>query len=163
MEVMMKPRFMTAYLVFGLAAGCGSPSSEASTTSNFVGTWTYERGATIVADCPSGQIETIDLSSVPPAHRPGSFTLSSADATDLHELDARGCAYAWTVSGEIATAAPGQTCATFPDGRGGNRLVRIESGTKTTRDGASMTVDVHFTTDALSSCAIHVQGTATKS
>jgi hypothetical protein len=39
----------------------------------------------------------------------------------------------------------------------------MQSGTKTTHDGATMTVDVHFTTDAPSSCSIHVQGTAAKS
>jgi hypothetical protein len=52
--------------------------------------------------------------------------------------------------------------ANFPDGRGGSQLAHLQSGTKSTTDGASMTIDVHFATDAPSNCAIHVQGTASK-
>jgi hypothetical protein len=36
----------------------------------------------------------------------------------------------------MSTQAP--CCATFPDGHGGNRLVHLQSETKTTPDGASI-------------------------
>lgn len=127
------------------------------------GRWTYEAGSTIVADCEGAPEQTIDLSKAAPAGQPGYFVLSAADAGGLHEVDARGCQYDWDVSGGVATARGGQSCDTFPDGRGGNRLVHLLSGTKSSSDGASMAVDVRFSTDAPSSCAIRVQGTATKS
>jgi hypothetical protein len=108
--------------------------------------------------------QTIDLSKVPPpANQPGYFTFSSTSLAGLHEVDARGCEYDWSVTGGTASAVSGQSCATFPDGRGGNRVVHLQSGTKSTDDGASMTVDARFVTDPPSSCAIHVQGTARKS
>jgi hypothetical protein len=81
----------------------------------------------------------------------------------VHEVDARGCQYEWNVSGDVATAASGQSCANFPDGHGGALVVHLQSGSKSTTDGASLDVDVHFTTDAPSSCNIHVHGTTTKS
>jgi hypothetical protein len=158
----MKDGFKTTLAIFTSAVGCASSSSAPAPTSKFAGTWTYAADSTIVADCPGAPSQTIDLSKVPPSNRPGYFVISDAEAAHLHEIDARGCAYDWSVSGDSATAA-GQSCATFPDGRGGNRVVHMQSGTKTTHDGATMSVEIHFTTDAPSSCSIHVQGTATKS
>jgi hypothetical protein len=152
----MTDGFKATLAIFASAVGCASSSAAPDAASKFGGTWTYAAGSTIVADCPGAPPQTIDLAKV------GYFVLTEADDVDLHEIDARGCAYTWSVSGDSATAA-GQSCATFPDGRGGNRVVHMQSGTKTTHDGAAMTVDVHFTTDAPSSCSIHVQGTATKS
>jgi hypothetical protein len=142
-----------------LACSSSSPSDE---TSAFVGTWTYLPGSTIVADCAGAPTQTLDLSKVPPKNQPGLFTFSSTGDASLHEVDARGCNYDWSVAGEVATAAAGQSCSTFPDGQGGNRLVHLVSGTKSLADGAPMAIDVHFVTDPPSSCAIHVQGTATK-
>jgi hypothetical protein len=120
-------------------------------------------GSTIVAECAGASPQTIDLSNVGPQNQPGFFTFSRSGVASLHEVDARGCEYDWSVSGEVATAAAGQSCASFPDGQGGNRLVHLVSGAKSLADGGSMAVDVHFVTDAPSSCAIRVQGTATKS
>jgi hypothetical protein len=165
-------RAFLAMLLMSSAVACGngSASPAASTspapeaTTKFAGTWTYQPGSSILADCAGAALQTIDLSRVPPANHPGFFVLSPADAgAELLEVDARGCRYDWQVTGSVATAVSGQSCATFPDGHGGNRLVHMQSGTKSTTDGASMSVDVRFTTDAPSSCAIHVQGIATKS
>jgi hypothetical protein len=127
-----------------------------------VGRWTYQPGSQIEAVCADAPAQTIDLSKVPPANQAGFFQLSRTDSADLHEVDARACQYDWAIHGDAASAS-GQSCGTFPDGRGGNRLVHMVSGSKTTTDGVSMSVDVHFTTDAPSACAIRVQGTATKS
>jgi hypothetical protein len=141
-------------------SGAGEPPDE---TSKFVGTWTYAPGSEIAADCSGATSYTIDLSQVPPQNRPGFFTFRANGSASLREVDARGCEYDWSVSGDVATGAAGQTCATFPDGAGGNRIVHLLSGTKTTSDGASMAVDVHFVSDAPQACAIRVHGTATKS
>jgi hypothetical protein len=158
----MKTRFLATLLLPSVLA-CVSSAPGPDPASKFSGRWTYELGSSIVVDCPGAASQTIDLSRVPPANQPGYFSLTPADAADLHEVDARGCQYNWSVAGGVATAAAGQSCATFPDGRGGNRLVHLSSGTKSTSDGAVMTIDVHFVTDAPSSCAIAVRGTATKS
>jgi hypothetical protein len=156
----------TAVLAIGLlfsTIACSSSSQPPDPTSNFSGKWTYLPGSAIVADCTGAAGYTIDLSKVPPQNQPGFFTLTSINSSSLHEVDARGCQYDWSVLGDVATAAAEQSCATFPDGAGGDRIVHLVSGTKSTADGASISVDVHFVTDAPSSCTIGVQGTATKS
>jgi hypothetical protein len=158
----MKIHVLAVYLLSSTLA-CSSAEPSPDETSEFVGTWTYRPGSAILADCAGTAPQTIDLSSVPPQDRPGFFTFSAGGAASLHEVDARGCAYDWGVSGDVAIAAPGRSCATFPDGRGGNRLVHLVSGTKSLTGAGAMAVDVHFVTDAPSSCAIRVHGTATKS
>ena len=156
----MSTRFLLV-LSFAAFACSGQPAApDDTTTTKFVGRWTYQSGSAIVVDCPNAPQQRIDLSRVPPDNQPGYFTFTATAADRLHEVDARGCQYDWAVSGDVATAVSGQSCATFPDGRGGNRVVHIASGTKTTTDGASMRVDVQFTSD--DGCAIHTQGQATK-
>jgi hypothetical protein len=158
----MKIAVVAALLLFSFTA-CSSSSPPPDETSVFAGTWTYLPGSAITADCAGAATQVIDLSKVPPQNLPGFFTFSRSDEAALHEIDARGCEYDWTVSGAVATATVGQSCATFPDGRGGSRLVHLVSGKKSLADGSAMAVDNHFVTDAPSSCAIRVQGTATKS
>lgn len=150
-------------LLAGTAAACGgnSGASSAAETSKFLGRWTYQLGSALVIDCPGAPSQLIDLSRVPPANQPGYFTFSATSQALIHEVDARGCVYDWTVSGEVANAIPNQACTSFPDGRGGNQVVHLQTGTKSTSDGVSMNVDVHFTTDA--GCAVVVRGTANKS
>ena len=154
----MRTRVLLALSLSGFACG-GQPAAPDDTT-RFVGRWTYQSGSAIVVDCPNAPQQTNDLSRVPD-NQPAYFTFTATAAGRLHEVDARGCQYDWAVAGDVATAASGQSCATFPDGRGGNRVVHLASGTKTTTDGASMRVDVHFTSD--DGCAIHTQGQTTKS
>jgi hypothetical protein len=157
----MSTRILLALLSLSAVACCGQPAApDDTTTTRFVGRWTYQSGSAIVADCPNPPQQTIDLSRLPPDNQPGYFTVTATAADRLHEVDGRGCQYDWGVAGAVATAAAGQSCTTFPDGRGGNRVVHMASGTKTTTDGASMRVDVHFTSD--DGCAIHVQGQAMK-
>jgi hypothetical protein len=160
----MLDRLPASLLLFLATApiACTSPSSTPDATAKFAGTWTYQPGSAIVAQCAGAPDQAIDLSKVPGMNRPGFFMLAAAGNGMLHEVDARGCQYDWSVSDDVASAASGQSCSTFPDGRGGTRLVRMQSGTKTTHDGASLTVDVRFATDEPSNCSIHVQGTATK-
>jgi hypothetical protein len=153
---------LAAWLLTSFIA-CSSSSPPPDEASKFVGTWTYRPGSAIVAACAGAAAQTIDLAKVPPQNQPGFFTFSPGGGSSLQEVDARGCRYDWSVAGEVANAAAGQSCASFPDGRGGNRLVHLVSGTKSTADGASMDVDVQFETDPPSSCAIRVRGTATKS
>jgi hypothetical protein len=152
------------FLILALTA-CGSAAAPTAPTDvvNFLGKWTYDSGSAITIDCAGAPEQAIDLSMVPPANQPGYFTFSLVSGDAIHEVDARGCEYDWTVAGDVATAGPGQRCATFPDGQGGNRAVIMQSGTKSTSDGATITVDVHFTTDPPGGCAIAVRGTATKS
>jgi hypothetical protein len=138
----------------------GQPTAPDDTT-RFVGRWNYRSGSAIVADCPNAPQQTIDLSRVPPDDQPAYFIFMATAADRLHEIDARGCQYDWAVAGDVATAASGQSCATFPDGRGGNRVVHMSSGAKTMTDGPSIRVDVHFTSD--DGCAIHVLGQTTRS
>ena len=145
-------------LTAGLLAITACAKSPADASAKFVGTWSYQSGSTIAIDCPGAAPRTIDLAHVM-AGQPGFFTLT-ATPPGVHEVDGRGCVYDWTVADDVATAESGQSCATFPDGQGGNLTVHLASGTKTTSDGASIAVDVSFATDA--GCAIHVQGTATK-
>ncbi len=151
-------------LVAGFAVACSSSEDApvADGTSKFLGKWTYQPGSAILIDCPGSPSQSIDLSKVPPANQPGYFTFSEELEGVVHEVDARGCAYDWTVSGDAATARPSQSCTTFPDGRGGNQVVHLETGTKSTADGISMAIDVHFTTDT-PGCAVTVRGTARKS
>jgi len=136
-------------------------SGRLDSTQRFVGKWTYQPGSAIQVDCPNMPTQTMDLSSVPPANQPGSFTFWATSVEKVHEVDAGGCQYNWDIEGDVATAEPEQSCATFPDGRGGNRVVHLQSGTKTTRDGASIAVDERFSSD--DGCAIHAQAVATKS
>jgi hypothetical protein len=140
---------------------CGAQPTAPDDTSRFAGRWNYQSGSAIVADCPNTPRQMIDLSRVPPDNQPAYFVFTPTSANRLHEVDARGCQYDWTVVGDVATAASGQSCATFPDGRGGNRVVHITSGTKTMAGTASISVDVHFTSD--DGCVIQVQGQTTKS
>jgi hypothetical protein len=145
-----------------LAAAALSGSACGPGATGFAGTWTYQTGSTIVSDCGGGPEQTVDLTQAAPMGRPAFFTFTASPGGEvLHEVDARGCNYTWTVNGDVAQLDPGQSCATFPDGRGGNRLVHAESGTKQLA-GDAIQVDVHFATDAPSSCAIHVLGTAKK-
>jgi hypothetical protein len=111
--------FASVVVLFTMA--CGTSSSSPDATSKFTGTWRYEPGSTILAECAGVSPQTVDLSRVPPVNQPGYFSLSSTGLADLHEVDARGCEYDWSVTGETAAAASGQSCATFPDGHGGNR------------------------------------------
>jgi hypothetical protein len=154
-----------APILFLLAAcsSAGTPTASTDDAGKFVGTWTYQPGSAIVIDCPGALEQTIDLSRTPPAGNPGYFVFSETSSEALHEVDARGCNYDWSVSGGVATAAANQSCATFPDGHGGNLTVQMQSGTKSTSDGASMTVEVHFTTTAPATCDVEVSGVATKS
>jgi hypothetical protein len=145
------------------AFACSSQAPAADSTAKFVGKWTYQPGSTILADCPNAPEQSLDMARMLPANQPGYFSFAESTVNGVHEVDARGCQYDWTVAGDVATAASGQSCATFPDGHGGKRLVHLQSGTKTTPDGASISVDVHFVSDAPESCSIHVQGQATKS
>jgi hypothetical protein len=147
-------------MALGVAAAVGCAGKSVDPTEKFVGTWKYAAGSTIEIDCAGQPARTIDLAHVM-GGQPGFFTFT-ASAGGVHEVDARQCAYDWTIASDVATAAPNQSCSTFPDGQGGNLLVHLTSGTKTTTDGASIAVDVHFTTEAPSSCAIHTLGTATK-
>jgi hypothetical protein len=145
-------------ILLAVAAAACTKSAVPDASAKFVGTWTYRSGSAIAIDCPGAAPRTIDL-----AHamggQPGFFTFT-ASSGGVHEVDARGCAYDWTVADDVATAVSGQSCSTFPDGQGGDLSVHLASGTKTTSDGATIAVDVSFTTDT--SCAIHVYGTATK-
>ena len=156
----MSIRFLLALSLSGFACGGQPAAPDDTTTTRFVGRWIYQPGSAVVADCPNAPPQTIDLSKVPPDNQPAYFTFTATAVDRLHEVDARGCQYDWAVAGDVATAASGQDCATFPDGRGGNRVVYIASGTKTTTDGTSMSVDVHFTSD--DGCAIHTLGQTTK-
>jgi hypothetical protein len=151
---------LTATLALGAWNG-GDGSSQESDTSKFIGKWTYQAGSAIVLQCPGAPAQTIDLSKVPPADQPGFFTFSAGSGEVLDEVDARGCHYTWDVSGDVATATPGQSCSTFPDGKGGSQLVHLQSGTKITWDGAVMVVGVQFTT-ATPGCTATVYGTAVK-
>jgi hypothetical protein len=148
------------FLALGVATACTTHSPAEDPAAKFVGTWTYQAGSTNEIDCPGQPPRTIDL-----AHaiggQPAFFTFTATTA-GVHEVDARRCEWDWSIAGDVATAAAGQTCSTFPDGQGGNLTVHVASGTKTTSDGAAIAVDVHFTTDAPASCAIHVLGNATK-
>jgi hypothetical protein len=157
----MRPIFAPPLLALSTAACAGGSGPSAPDTSRFLGTWTYQPGSTIAIACAGRSAGTIDLSRVPPANQPGYFTFSSGAGAVLHEVDARGCAYDWTLSGDAAAATPGQSCATFPDGKGGSQVVHLQDGTKSTSDGATMAVDVHFVNDA--GCAITVSGTAQRS
>jgi hypothetical protein len=159
----MKLPLFAPWLLLSLGCSSSSAGPPPDDMSRFVGTWTYLPGSAIVADCSSAPEQTLDLSRMPPQDQPGFFTFSASGDASLHEVDARGCQYDWTVSGYDATAFAGQSCATFPDGMGGDRLVHLVSGTKSTTDGSTISVDVHFTTDAPSSCTIDVHGTASKS
>jgi hypothetical protein len=58
----------------------------------------------------------IDLSKVPPVNQSGYFSFSSTGLADLHEVDARGREYNWSVTGETASAASGQSCAIHVQG-----------------------------------------------
>jgi hypothetical protein len=156
----MRTRVLFALGLSTIACGAAQPMAPDDTV-RFVGRWNYQAGSAIVADCPNAPSQTIDLSRIPPDNQPAYFVLSATATARLHEVDARGCQYDWAVAGDVATAAPGQSCATFPDGRGGNRAVRIASGTKTMSGSGSIGVDVRFTSD--DGCAIHVQGQTTKS
>jgi hypothetical protein len=157
----MKIAAVAALLLSTIA--CSSSSQPPDLTSGFSGKWSYLPGSAIVADCTGAASYTIDLSDVPPQNQPAFFTFTSTSRTSLHEVDARGCQYDWNVSGDVATAAAGQSCSTFPDGAGGDRLVHLVSGMKSTADGAAMSVDVQFVTDSPTNCTIGVQGTAMKS
>jgi hypothetical protein len=148
----MSTRFLLALSLSAFACSGQPAAPDDTTTTRFIGRWTYQSG--------SAPQQTIDLSRVPPDNQPAYFTFTATAADRLHEVDARGCQYDWAVAGAVASAASGQSCATFPDGRGGNRVVHIASGTKTTTDGVSMRVDVHFTSD--DGCAIHTQAQAMK-
>jgi hypothetical protein len=153
----MSTRFLLALSLSAFA--CSGQPAAPDDTSRFTGRWTYQSGSAIVVDCPNAPQQRIDLSRVPPNNQPAYFTFTATATDRLHEVDARGCQYDWVVAGDVANAASGQSCTTFPDGRGGNRVVHLASGTKTTTDGASMSVDVHFTPD--DGCAIRVQGQTT--
>jgi hypothetical protein len=152
---------LAATLVLG-AWSSGDGASRGSDTSKFIGTWTYQDGSAIVLQCPGAPAQTIDLSKVPPADKPGFFTFSAGSGEVIDEVDARGCQYTWDVSGDVATASPGQSCSNFPDGKGGSQLVYLQSGTKSTSYGALIVVDVQFTT-ATPGCTATVVGTAVKS
>jgi hypothetical protein len=160
----MTTRFLLALslsvFAFGLACASQPATPDDPAASKFVGKWTYQAGSVVLADCPNAPQQTIDLSRIPPDNQPAYFTFTATAPDRLHEVDARGCQYDWTVVGDVATAAPGQSCTTFPDGRGGNRVVHITSGTKTLTGGTSLSVDVHFTSD--DACAIHTMGQTTK-
>jgi hypothetical protein len=148
--------FIRYALAFLLAAKCGGAD-----TSKFIGTWAYQPGSTITFACNGTTTGTIDLSTVMPGGQPGFYTMANGSAAGVvHEVDGRGCNYDWNVSGSLATASPNQSCATFPDGKGGNQTVHMQSGTKSTSDGSTMTVDVHFVTD--SGCTATVQGTTNR-
>jgi hypothetical protein len=149
---------LTRSAVLSLVAfcSCGAPDD----TSKFVGKWVYQAGSAITIDCPGAPTQTLDLSSVPPANQPGYFTFTVKSGEVLHELDARGCRYDWTVSGNVASAS-NQSCSTFPDGHGGSQVVQLQSATKSTADGESMTVNTHFTNQQ--GCTITGRGNAHKS
>jgi hypothetical protein len=148
-------RFIAGTLFTALSIAACSSTPD---TSMLLGRWTYQKGSAIAIDCTGAAPRSIDLSMVPPSNQPGYFTFSAGAADVVHEVDARGCSYDWTVFGGLATAKPDQSCANFPDGKGGSQSVHLVQGTKSTLDGVSMNVDVHFTNDA--GCAISVTGTA---
>jgi len=161
-EAVMR-NLISPVLLTMVAAACSGPSSvtPSGDPARFAGKWTYQSGSIVLEDCANAPEQTIDLSKAI-GGQPAFFTMTTTNG-GIHEVDARGCQYDWDVSADVATAVGGQSCGNFPDGHGGTLLVRLQSGKKSMSDVGSLNVDVHFATDAPSSCNIHVQGTAIKS
>ena len=144
-------------------SACGDTLGRSSSddAAQFVGRWTYLAGSSVVINCPGQPPVVTDLSKVPPTNQPAFFVFSEVSLTRVHEIDARGCEYDWTIAGSDAVGVSGQSCDKFPDGRGGATSVTLVDGVKSTRDGRTMAVAVNFQITQ-AACTAAVRGTAVK-
>jgi hypothetical protein len=140
---------------------CGSTDSSQDDASKFVGEWTYQPGSSVVTTCPGQPPSTTDLSKTPPNGLPAKFTFSEIDASVIHEVDGVGCQYDWHVSGDVLHV-DGQSCNTFPDGRGGVTTGTTTHATKSSSDGKQLVVDVTGTVGPSGACTLRVTGIARK-
>lgn len=89
-----------------LLAGCGSSGSGGDATAPFVGSWTYSSGS-IQPNC--------NIQGIPPFDLTGdTMTVTKVNGnTVATSLKGNGvmCNINFTVSGDVATAVAGQTCA----------------------------------------------------
>jgi hypothetical protein len=145
-------------------AGCsssGSGSSPVDPRALFLGTWVYQAGSTMTLACPGQPASSVDLSRIA-AGRPATFTMTLGGGGDVvDEVDSAGCEHAFHVQSDVGTAIPGDLCSTFPDGRGGLTTISTKSGTKSTSDGRTMTINIEASVGP-TSCDAHVSGTAAK-
>jgi hypothetical protein len=111
---------LAAYWALGL--GAGAPARANGAAARFFGDWIYRAGTTTRA-CPGER-----ATDAPPE---GDVVISAGQAANALTVTEPGaCALRFTVSGDVATAVAGQTCA---GGDGGGGLITFTEMTWTLR------------------------------
>jgi hypothetical protein len=115
----MNGRAMVGILASVAALAAASCGSDGDGTDDFVGTWNYTSG-TSTTNCGPGTSSTEMVT--------GSTTLMRGIASALVSVD-DGCTIALDVTGNTASARPGQQCSVTEDGT--NVTIRFDSYTFT--------------------------------
>lgn len=92
-------RNVLAFLVLVTSVGCGAPPDPAAP---FIGTWMFS-GGTLTMTC-KGPPSVSQLM--------GNLTIKAGVSSALTVLDDSGCNVNYAISGNTATAVPGQSCDT---------------------------------------------------
>jgi len=109
-------------------AACGTDS----TTSNFVGTWTYNPGSTVMRTCPDTTLNSTSMLT-------GSFQLADGTMSDIIAVPQSGdqCpAVKYDITGKVATIVAGQTCMYTQNTTSGTVMTMIAYATGTFTLGA---------------------------
>ena len=140
-----------------LLAACGS--SEPSSEQQFLGTWSFASGSDNIV-CPGGT--TAQALS-------GNITVQSQSGGGLVVMDAAGCNFAYTLSGEQASLGSDKSCSfAVPQlGQSATAAVTYDAITLATHDGKSMSDvfngRVRYTTSAgTQDCAFSGSATLSK-
>jgi hypothetical protein len=139
----------------GRGGSTGTGGSPGAAADSFVGTWTYSQGSLMPRMCMVGGV------AIPAIALTGStLVITKTDATHISANGGTGCVVPFTVSGSVATAASGSTCAVTVMGI--RVTLSITSWTLTLAGGSLTSAETGSAPIGGSSCTATGTGTLTK-
>ncbi len=139
----------------GRGGSTGAGGSPGAAADPFVGTWTYSQGSLMPRMCMVGGV------AIPAIPLTGStLVISKTDVTHISANGGTGCVVPFTVSGSVATAASGSTCAVTVMGI--RVTLNITSWTLTLAAGSLTSAETGSAPIGGSSCTATGTGTLTK-
>jgi hypothetical protein len=131
--------------------GCGNDAAD------FVGTWTFGTGSTVVISCPGQPTSTVPIQST-------TLTITEVSSTRISSMDLTGCDLEYDVSGDTASLPANASCTVTGTLSGTQSFT---SGTLTLNTATTMTAAASgsfLATGAppAGACPLTLAGTLTK-